>query len=95
MLNTVSKRREDRSSHLSGLMDWPAMSVRVVPVGNGQRRVRLENAVWDGLDAIAQSEGLLTKQLCAKLDARRSESVALSSEIRSFVLDYFRRKDRI
>jgi len=95
MLNTASKRREDRSSHLSGLMDWPAMSVRVVPVGNGERRVRLENAVWDGLDAIAQSEGLLTKQLCAKLDARRSESVALSSEIRSFVLDYFRRKDQI
>lgn len=95
MLNTASKRREDRSSHLSGLMDWPAMSVRVVPVENGQRRVRLENAVWDGLDAIAHSEGLLTKQLCAKLDARRSESVALSSEIRSFVLDYFRRKDQI
>lgn len=95
MLNSANKQREYRSGHLSSLMAWPAMSVRVVSVEEGERRVRLENAVWDGLDAIAQAEGLLTKQLCAKLDARRAKDVDLSSEIRSFVLDYFRGNDEV
>ncbi|WP_247882324.1 ribbon-helix-helix domain-containing protein [Azospirillum sp. TSA2s] len=95
MLNSANKQRDCRADQLSNLMAWPVMSVRIVPVEDGERRVRLENAVWDGLDAIAQAEGLLTKQLCAKLDARRSKNVALSSEIRSFVLDYFRGNDEV
>jgi len=51
--------------------------------------VSLENKFWDGLQEIARSENLTASALVERIASRR-ESDNLSSEIRVFVLDYFR-----
>ena len=49
----------------------------------------LENKFWDGLQEIARRETLSTSALVERIAGNR-ESDNLSSEIRMFVLDYFR-----
>ena len=59
-------------------------------VGNGSKTsVSLENKFWDALQEIARREKLTTSALVERI-AGNSESDNLSSEIRVFVLDYFR-----
>lgn len=95
MLRATNKKRGSISSghgsaDLEDLMVWPQLSDRVVFMNGARSRLRLENAVWEGLDAIARIEGKPTQQLCAELEEGRVKTTALSSTIRTFVLDYFR-----
>ncbi|RUQ74676.1 hypothetical protein EJ913_05315 [Azospirillum doebereinerae] len=76
------------------LVAWPLVAARTVPLRDRQTRLRLETAVWEGLDAIAEREGCPVKELCVALDADRPPNVTLSSAIRSYVLDYFRAVER-
>lgn len=78
---------------LSALMSWPIMESRAIPLGSRVTTVRLEHIVWEGLDEIAQREGRPVKELCQELDGSRSDATPLTSVIRSYVLDYFRRPE--
>lgn len=78
---------------LSALMSWPVMVSRTVSLGSRMATVRLEHVVWEGLDEIAQREGRPVKDLCQELDGSRSDATPLTSAIRSYVLDYFRRSE--
>jgi predicted DNA-binding ribbon-helix-helix protein len=51
--------------------------------------VSLENKFWDALQEIARRENLTTSVLVERVAGNR-ESDNLSSEIRLYVLDYFR-----
>lgn len=95
MLRATNKKRGSLASghgsaDLEDLMVWPQLSDRVVFMNGARSRLRLEKAVWEGLDAIARMEGKPTQQLCAELEERRLKTAALSSTIRTFVLEYFR-----
>ena len=50
----------------------------------------LENKFWDGLQEIARSENVTASALVERIAGGNRESDNLSSEIRVFVLDYFR-----
>lgn len=96
MLQTTNKKQGGIASgrgsiDLEALMVWPQLSARIVPMNGVRTRLRLEKAVWEGLDVIAELEGKPTQQLCAELEENRPKSAALSTTIRTFVLEYFRR----
>ena len=80
-----------------GLLDlvptsaMPVLAMRRVTVRGREHRLCLETAVWDGLDAIALNELRSTQELCAEIEAGRPRNVPLTSAIRTYVLDYFRR----
>ncbi|GAA4259009.1 hypothetical protein GCM10022293_60100 [Azospirillum formosense] len=54
--------------------------------------MRLEAAFWDGLEEIAQREGLTVGELCNRLGERVEavDASNLSSAVRVYVLEYFR-----
>ncbi|AWB08502.1 hypothetical protein A6A40_26210 (plasmid) [Azospirillum humicireducens] len=98
MLQATNKKRGGiatgrGSIDLEALMVWPQLSARVVPKNGVTARLRLEKAVWEGLDAIAELEGKPTQQLCAELEENRPKNEALSTTIRTFVLGYFRKAE--
>ena len=98
MLHTTNKKQGGIASgresiDLEALMVWPQLSARIVPMNGVRTRLRLEKAVWDGLDAIAEIEGKPTQQLCAELGENRPQNAALSTIIRTFVLEYFRKTE--
>ncbi|CAO3379323.1 ribbon-helix-helix domain-containing protein [Azospirillum argentinense] len=66
--------------------------LRNVYVAGKRTSMRLEAAFWEGLEDIAQREGLTVGELCNRL-AERVEAVDannLSSAVRIYVLEYFR-----
>ena len=62
---------------------------RSVVLNGSRTSVSLENKFWDALQEIARREKLTTSALVERIAGDR-ESDNLSSEIRVFVLDYFR-----
>jgi predicted DNA-binding ribbon-helix-helix protein len=57
---------------------------------NGRRTsLRLEGAIWDALEEIAEREGCSVNALCAHVDTNRDERT-LTASIRVYVLRYFR-----
>lgn len=76
---------------LAAVAGWPTMTVRKVPLEDRSARVRLESAIWDGLDEIASQQRRPVKQLCRELAAGSQNGATISSTIRTYVLDYFRR----
>lgn len=60
-------------------------------VVNGRRTsVRVEAAVWDALAEIAWREDVRVADICARVDAARSERT-LAASLRVYALRYFRR----
>ncbi|RJF77390.1 hypothetical protein D3877_26710 [Azospirillum cavernae] len=84
-----------KGANIAMLMSWPMMTARTLPLPDRRARIRLETAVWDGLDAISAIEGRSIRELCGDLDASRSTGASLPSAIRNYVLDYFRKAERM
>jgi predicted DNA-binding ribbon-helix-helix protein len=62
---------------------------------NGHRTsVSMEDAFWDSLKKIAAAQGTTVYRLFAAIDSERRERqhTNLSSAVRLFVLDYYRRR---
>ena len=80
---------------LGALMTWPSVVSRTIPLQNRRARLRLETAVWSGLDDIAQIERRPVRELCIAVDALRPSTTPLTSAIRNYVLDYYRRAEKV
>jgi len=74
-----------------GAMNTGAIVKRSVRIAGHATSVSLEAAFWDGLCAIAAARQLSVNALLAAIDAERAGN--LSSAIRLFVLDVYRRGD--
>ena len=72
-------------------MKTGAIVKRSVRIAGHATSVSLEAAFWDGLCAIAAARRLSVNALLAAIDAERAGN--LSSAIRLFVLDAYRRGD--
>jgi len=58
---------------------------------NGRRTsLRLEQEMWEGLNEIARREAVTLNDIVARLDRRRAPEASLTSDVRVFVLGYFR-----
>jgi predicted DNA-binding ribbon-helix-helix protein len=68
---------------------------RSISLGGGRTSVALEDPFWDELKGIAAAQGIPVNQLIASIDTDRRECQYnnLSSALRLFVLDYYRRSD--
>ncbi len=78
-------------SYVAALAPWPLLANRTVPLPDRRVRIRLEMAVWDGLETIAGHVGRSVDSLCAEVDAARPTHITLTSAIRTYVLEYFRK----
>lgn len=63
---------------------------RSLVIGTRKTSITLETPFWDALRQIAVSEGLTAGQLVTRIDKDRQHA-NLSSEIRLFLLSYYRR----
>jgi predicted DNA-binding ribbon-helix-helix protein len=63
---------------------------RSVAIGNHKTSVTLEDAFWQGLKDIAASRNMAVRDLIGTIDTERQHG-NLSSAIRLFVLDYYRK----
>jgi predicted DNA-binding ribbon-helix-helix protein len=62
---------------------------RNVTIRGRRTSLRLEPAMWDALQEIAQREGTSVHELCTKVDLERREST-LTAAIRVYILAYYR-----
>ena len=63
---------------------------RSIVVGGHKTSVSLEEAFWNGMKEISGKDGRTLSQLVSEIDGNRQQG-NLSSAIRLFVLDHFRR----
>jgi len=94
----IQKKATDYMSDiidLRALMTWPSVVSRTIPLQNRRARLRLETAVWSGLDDIAQKERRPIRELCIEVDTLRPSTTPLTSAIRNYVLDYYRKAEGI
>jgi predicted DNA-binding ribbon-helix-helix protein len=64
---------------------------RSVRIGDRKSSVALEDGFWNALKEIAAVQGISIHEIVLKVDGMR-EGHNLSSAIRLFILDYYRRK---
>lgn len=83
------------NSNLENYMQWPVIVSRTIPLGERRAKLRLEAVIWNGLEEIAEQQRRPLRELCNELNGNRPSGVALTSAIREYVLDYFRRVERI
>ena len=92
----IQKKATDRMPgiiDLDALMTWPTVTSRTIPLPGRSARVRLETAVWHGLDDIARKERRPIQELCRDVDSSRPSNTPLTSAIRNYVLDYYRQAE--
>ena len=65
---------------------------RSVTIAGHRTSVSLEQPFWDTLKELACAEKLSVSELVRRIDAKRTESVNLSSAIRIHVLEEMRRR---
>jgi predicted DNA-binding ribbon-helix-helix protein len=65
---------------------------RSVMIDGHQTSVSLEDVFWTALHEISATQGIGISELAATIDHRR-EHANLSSAIRLYILDYYRRLD--
>lgn len=78
---------------LRSLMVWPSVVSRTIPLTDRRAKLRLEMAIWSGLDEIAKKEERPVRDLCQEVDSSRPATMPLTNAIRSYVLDYFRQSE--
>jgi predicted DNA-binding ribbon-helix-helix protein len=68
---------------------------RSTNVGKHLTSVHLEDAFWEGLKSIADTQGIPVSQLITTIDSerRKAHHANLSSAIRLFVLNYYRQQN--
>ena len=64
---------------------------RSIAVAGHRTSISLEQPFWDALKEIATSDGRSISSLLADIDRTRAPEANLSSSVRLFVLDWFRR----
>lgn len=64
---------------------------RSIVIAGHKTRISLEDAFWHSLKKIAAQEGMPVRQLVNHIDIGRDHA-NLSSAIRLYVLDYYRRR---
>ncbi|MEJ0062468.1 MAG: ribbon-helix-helix domain-containing protein [Alphaproteobacteria bacterium] len=58
---------------------------------NGQRTsVRLEKAMWEGLEEISQREGASINEIGSLIMGQKNEGMNFTSAIRVFIMSYYR-----
>lgn len=57
-----------------------------------QTSISLEAQFWDALKDVAESEGSSISALVGRIDDVRNPDEGLSSAVRLFILDYYRRR---
>jgi predicted DNA-binding ribbon-helix-helix protein len=75
------------------LMKTAAAIKRTAMIDGRKTSVSLEDSFWTALNEIARSQGVTVSSLVTSIAAARKQS-NLSSEIRVFVLEHFRNKDK-
>lgn len=64
---------------------------RSVSIAGHRTSVSLEEPFWNALRDIAKARGLSLNKLITEVDASRAPDTGLSSALRVFVLEWFRR----
>src|SRR5262249_30248561 len=82
---TKAKRRDERAPER-------LVPKRNVVIAGHPTSVTLEDAFWDGVKEIAAAKGVSATKLVAMINRKRR--TYLSSAIRLYVLDYYRRRRR-
>ena len=70
-----------------------SLIIRNIRLGGHRTSVRLEGAMWDALNQIADRESTSINQICNWVDGHRAET-GFASSLRVFVLNYFHRAAR-
>jgi predicted DNA-binding ribbon-helix-helix protein len=65
---------------------------RSIAIAGHRTSISVEQPFWDALKEIAAAEGKSVSALLAELDRTRAPEAGLSSSVRLFVLDWFRRR---
>lgn len=90
-----SKSRPGNLKHaLATLALFPELETRVVLIGGVAEMVELEEQVWQGLDEIADIEGVTLDELCTRIHVGYLRGVSLESGLRVFAINYFREFER-
>lgn len=72
-------------------MNEPGVRKRSLTVAGHRTSISLEDEFWSALREIADARGLSISQLIAHIDSTRKPAQGLSSAVRIFVLDCYRR----
>lgn len=65
---------------------------RSIAVAGHRTSISLEQPFWDALKDIAAEDGLSISGLLAEIDRTRAPEAGLSSSVRLFVLQWYRRR---
>ncbi len=65
---------------------------RSIVVERHKTSISIEDIFWSSLKEIARARGLTLSQLVASIDGGRGPATNLSSAIRVFILDHYRRR---
>ena len=74
-------------AHMAKSKHW---RMRAITISGRKSTVAMEDAFWDGVKEIAATKGVSATKLVSMINHDR-ETANLSSAIRLFVLDYYRR----
>lgn len=67
-------------------------SLRNIRLGAKRTSVRLENEMWAALDEIGEYTGLHLNDICTKIYEQRGQSRNFTSDLRVFIVRYYRRR---
>ncbi len=68
---------------------------RSIAVAGHRTSISLEQPFWDALKQIATVDGQSLSALLAEIDRTRAPEAGLSSSVRLFVLDWYRRRSAL
>ena len=80
----IISRAKNRPRHLSTLIS------RNVIISGRRTSVRLEPAMWDGLQEVCQREHSSVHQICNSVSLQKPDDATLTSSIRVFIMRYYR-----
>lgn len=83
--------REQRTATKQQTMAKSSLQKRSIVVRDRKTSVSLEDEFWKAIKEIAKAEKTTPHELLDKIAGRRHRAVNLSSAIRLFILDYYRR----
>jgi predicted DNA-binding ribbon-helix-helix protein len=63
-----------------------------VRIARRRTSCRLDAATWSALGDVARRQGVTVNELCTSIAAAKPRALSVSAAIRSYLLDYFRRR---
>jgi predicted DNA-binding ribbon-helix-helix protein len=70
------------------------MAKRSIAIAGHRTSISVEEPFWQAVKEIAAAEGKSLSALLAEIDRARPAAAGLSSSVRLFVLDWYRRRAR-